>query len=495
MNPVAEILDQGGDNIFGDLANSTSWEGRIVSIASPLENLRVNQLEVPGRLSIPVEPAHPANPQSGTIYFNNTLKKLFMFDGTNWFDTCCGTAPTPPPDCVFPNGGFQNSAFIYEFNGGPINVTQTVSQLKIGNRIYLWEPTFEIKLSVFDIDTEIITPIITNNTILFPFGTKGSDKIAYSSASNSFYFGTLLNGPFVNTGNYTGSSAFLYKFNLTTQQFDAQIDLPNMSSGDASDINNLFGKLNMFIYDDKLWTVYVSDTIVKTCSRDLYTLAEISTATGASIFPENRIHPSVCVNLLTNNLNLDASNGEIIFPTYIINIGDTGSFYSVNVTNAEMNVHEYDATESTDFVPWGVNFFPSDTGTTFFISDGARGKTYEVEYNTYDVINSYGFFGAAMCEKVVNSKRLVIYKTSQETGILSNGLMSFDRVWRVHNITDDNPITGSLFISSESTGTLPNQIKGFNSEWSLSYSSDDTNFIYLPFYTNAVNKICTPYIA
>jgi len=87
---IAEILDQGTRNIFGDAGTSVSWTGRRIDVADPTDHLRVNQLTIPNRFTLPVFDAHPANPENGTIYFNTVLNKLFIYNNA-WYDTCCAT--------------------------------------------------------------------------------------------------------------------------------------------------------------------------------------------------------------------------------------------------------------------------------------------------------------------------------------------------------------------------------------------------------------------
>ena len=88
MTFIADILDQGSGNVFGDMHDSVSFEGRRVQIVNPDESYRIENLLALSKFTLPTFDAHPDNPDNGTIYFNTISNKLFIYNN-GWYDTCC----------------------------------------------------------------------------------------------------------------------------------------------------------------------------------------------------------------------------------------------------------------------------------------------------------------------------------------------------------------------------------------------------------------------
>lgn len=87
--PIADALDQGIGNVFGDLYDSVSFGTRRIRIQDPTQTYRVENLEAQGKFTIPVSDTDPDDPVVGNVYFNSSSDKLFIYNGSIWVDTCC----------------------------------------------------------------------------------------------------------------------------------------------------------------------------------------------------------------------------------------------------------------------------------------------------------------------------------------------------------------------------------------------------------------------
>jgi len=84
--PVADVLDQGVGNVFGDLFDSVSFGNRRIRIQNSTQNYRIENLEAENRFTIPTYTTDPDDPSTGNVYFNTSSNKLFVYNGSTWVD-------------------------------------------------------------------------------------------------------------------------------------------------------------------------------------------------------------------------------------------------------------------------------------------------------------------------------------------------------------------------------------------------------------------------
>ena len=497
MTFVNPILDQGANNIFGDFATSTSWLGRRVDVKDPQENLRVNQLYVPGRLSIPVEPAHPANPEPGSIYFNNTLNKLFMFSGSAWFDTCCATAPTPAPECVFPQGGITVTVQSSEFEIG----TSLKSYYRIGNKIYLYSNITSVTypgtpfLNVFDLDSETLETLLTNNDVAFLQGVYGnggftsSDNAVYSESTNSFYFTVGTFGP--NSDNVIlNSTQAIFKYSLDTNQIDASYILENLNETQAADAYNHVGRFTtLAITNNQLYVIGASSEnydqgnhmVHTTYDLDDLSLIDYLTGTTAGIFnvetPQNQKINEIVLTfgdrILLNRRFIDSTTGH--------------SLLLYNLVTGDLQDFVYDVTAVPDNIPYCVSITNSLSGNTFFVADAFIEKVYELEYETFSIVNTFELGRAAsIAEREINGKRIFFYSRAIYNA-LSDQTLTY---YAATNITD-NAFMGQIGTSGTEPGTGPgNQ---YNGSYFPVVDGSPNDYMYIITRASKIRQMCAPY--
>ena len=430
MTPIAEVLDAGGGNVFGDLSNAWSFAERRNTVVDPTANFRINQLYVENRISIPTYNAHPAEPQAGTIYFNTALNKLYIFSGSGWFDTCCATAPTPAPECVFPNGS-ATLLTEQDFRASYFYIVGTKTYFlssAVGNNL-TDNPEAPI-LMVFDSSTEVLTPLVTRNDV---FGLQSliqfiPSTLGYSSLTNSFYIGFLWN--YGNTEGFTLSDSYnkLIKYNLNTATIDATVEeYIGFDPAEAS-ADKVFGtgQVRYVAQGSTLKQInlgYYSDNIdalkpVVIVNRNINTLEIISQVTGDDIKAnsEGQSGPFINNNMINDQI-LIADNR--ILTNVILNEGDTDLKFGVlDITNGLMSYVTYDTLASPypSFVNYvRMTFSKSQTDSSvFFLTDSISGKIYEIDLNTFNIENewSLGLPTYGVYDYVVNSVRFLIFTSA-----------------------------------------------------------------------------------
>jgi hypothetical protein len=389
MTFVNQILDQGANNIFGDFATSTSWLGRRVDIANSEDDLRVNQLYVPGRLSIPVEPAHPANPQSGTIYFNNTLNKLFMYSGSAWFDTCCTT--TPQPECIFP-AGFSEYAQM-----------GTGSAVIVGD--YIWSNAYAGGGSgvPFIAKTSISTFETTYFYLESLFGSFSS-SLTYSATENALYWGA--------GALSSQESSYLVKFSLTTNSTVASQEL----SLTGSQVNATAIVVNGYLYVTR-----GNDTIEKRNLTDL-SLVDTFSDSGAHIsIPLTNAFVVTSDHKIVMARRQGFQNGLTVFDT------DSESFDIVNISNA---------TSSNKATSLYI-----DSNDDIWVASQYDGLITKYDSSITEVdqfANSYIVNPTGLYVNEINGKTIVTFATA-------GSIPSIGGIWALtsYNVTDDSFIGSS----------------------------------------------------
>jgi len=497
MTFVNPILDQGANNIFGDFATSTSWLGRRVDVKDPQENLRVNQLYVPGRLSIPVEPGHPANPEPGSIYFNNTLNKLFMFSGSAWFDTCCATAPTPAPECVFPDGGITTTVQSSEFELG----TSLRSYYRIGNKFYLFSGIANVTysgtpfLNVFDLDSETLETLLTNNDVAFLQGVYGnggftySDNAVYSESTNSFYFTVGTFGPDPDNAILNSTQA-VFKYSLDTNQIDASYVLENLNETQAADAYNHVGRFTtLAISNNQLYVIGASSVYYDQGNHMVHTTYDLNdlslidylTGTTAGIFnvetPQNQKINEIVLTfgdrILLNRRFIDSTTGH--------------SLLLYNLVTGDLQDFVYDVTAVPNMVPYCVSITNSLSGNTFFVADAFIGKVYELEYETFSIVNTFELGRAAsIAEREINGKRIFFYSRSIYNA-LSDQTLTY---YAATNITD-NAFMGQIGTSGTEPGAGPGD--QYNASYFPVVDGSPNDYMYIITRASKIRQMCAPY--
>jgi hypothetical protein len=503
MTFVNQILDQGGNNVFGDAAYSNSWTGLRVTIANPEagEHVRVNQLNVPGRLSIPVEPTHPANPEPGSIYFNNTLNKLFMFSGTAWFDTCCGTAPTPAPECVFPNGG------ITEVTPGifPANTA------RLGNKVYMLTSGGDRSLGVFDISTEQFTVILNEDNLPRLAPDRGFTMgmgLAYNSANNCLYFtyGETAGTDGTGVESYLGNAEHIVKYditaNTTTVKSIVQNDIVTYEDPATS-----YSRYQFYVYDGSLYGITNSlapfvnnQRSLNIIIHDLETLDSIDYIEGTNMTAE--------VTFIGIGTGVDAASdagfkyefadqtGNMLIRPSRYSVGEIPYLYLVNLTDGTYSKREF----GTEVIP-DMGTGPTIVGSiltiaaseegTYFVTNSLEGKFYEMEYTSFTplltrTIGNCGF----MIERQVNGNRILFYRKNTWSEVTTSLTTAFS----CYNLTTDE------FLGDIIAGTSSGQSYFVNSILSnFSYGPPiDGGSLYPFIYSSGGNptkiiKFCAPY--
>ncbi len=455
MTFVNQILDQGGNNIFGNFASTTSWLGRRVDVKDPQDNLRVNQLYVPGRLSIPVEPGHPANPEAGSIYFNNTLNKLFMYSGSAWFDTCCATAPTPAPECVFPQGGITDVTNM-------INASGVGGYVKLDNKVYVIFSGNVGRLGVFDIATEQYTVLLdqTNLPRLAPDRSFLINMgLAYNEANNCLYFayaetsGAEVGEPIE---AYLGDVNHIVKYDITANTILVKSVIQN-DVATYEDSTTSYGRYQFYIYDNQLvgignwFRAYVTDRTSLTIIRhDLETLDYIDHTVGTDMINESPLAINVGDAALDAKFKYtfaEETGSILIKPSRYI-IGEIPYLYLVNLTSATFTKREFGttvlpgaSTSTGDTVPLNIfTIAPSEEGT-YFLTNSLEGKLYEMEYTSFTPLltRTIGNCGYPI-ERVVNGNRFIFYRKNTFSDITTSLTTSF----KCYNLTTDIFVDGEV---------------------------------------------------
>lgn len=247
---VADVLDQGSGNVFGNMYDSKSFDGRRAIVSNPEENYRINNLMAMGKFTLPTYTAHPANPDVGTIYFNTDTNKLYIYNNA-WYDTCCLT--TVVPDCIFPSG-----LSTYTGIGGQ-------SAVLAGNDLYTtdyiasnYNTPYIRKINITD-----LTAPVTLLPIAPSFLGMGITTLSYSSGENAIYFS---GGAWsINTQSY------IAKFSLTTNQVETYVE---------SNLTGFLANCNTFVVGSYLYVTrgtWNNQTVVQ--KRSLSDLSLISTST------------------------------------------------------------------------------------------------------------------------------------------------------------------------------------------------------------------------
>jgi hypothetical protein len=496
---VAGILDQGVDNIFGDDAYSHSFYGRRIGIVDPESNYRVNQLNVPGRLSIPVEPAHPANPQAGSIYFNNVLNKLFMYSGSAWFDTCCGTAPTPAPECVFPQGGITE-------------VTQglyPVGMMRLGNKIYMLSSNNSGRLGVFDIATEQFTVLLTeadlprlNPERNFVMG----NSLAYSETNNCLYFSyaeieSTSSGEPIEA--YLGGVEHIVKYDITANttlvKSVVKNDIPTYE-----DAKNSYSRYQFYVYDDLLVGVgnwfqpFVVDRTSLTIIRhDLETLDFVGVTVGDDMALE--------VPFVSSGFGMDCSidaafrqkfateTGTVLIRPNRYYTGEVPYLYQINLAGGTYSKRTFGTEVIPTVTPGGIgvtilSITNSEEGT-YFIANALEGKFYEMEFTNFTplltrTIGNCGF----VTERQVNGNRILFYRKN----IWSDITTSLSSYVACYNLTTDE-FAGQIFINENSgEGYYAYSIASYSGYGPAIDGGPSYPFIYCP-STGPIVRFCAPY--
>jgi hypothetical protein len=457
MTFVNQILDQGANNIFGDFATSTSWLGRRVDIANSEDNLRINQLYVPGRLNIPVEPGHPVNPEPGTIYFNNTLNKLFMFSGTNWYDTCCATAPTPAPECVFPAGSITDVTPITNGSG-------LAGMKRLGNKIYILSGANNGALGVFDIATEQYTLLLNQNNLprLAPDRSFVMNTgLAYNEANNCLYFayGEVSGGEAGDPVEaYFGSAFHIVKYDITANTTLVRTTIKNDLASYENALTE-WSRYQFYIYDGLLvgignrFSPYVINRTSLTIIRfDLETLDDAGNTVGVSMTSETGITqvgvvPDVSIDADFKYSFAEETGSILIKPSYYF-VGEIPYLYLINLTNATFTKREF----GTTVVPTlgggtgdttGLNIFTiaaSEEGT-YFLTNSLEGKLYEMEYTNFTPLLTRTIGNCAFpVERQVNGNRIIFYRKNTYSDITTSLITSF----KCYNLTTDEFVDGAV---------------------------------------------------
>lgn len=496
MTPIADVLDAGGGNVFGDLSNAWSFTERRNIVVNPTDNFRINQLQVETRMSIPTYNAHPADPQAGTIYFNTTLNKLYMYSGSAWFDTCCAVGPTPAPECVFPDGGVQTAASI----PSGFSSVNTTNYIKFNNKIYIYSyidasgaPAF----NVFDLANESYQILLTTEYLATYAGALNSVGIAsrsvntvYSNTQNSFYFTISTEGQTVEQDQYIGSNQFIIKYNLTTNEIDATYSLLNLDAGQAEDMYNIFNSSSLYIYDEKLFVVRKGyntslqpyENIVTSFTLDDLTI--IDSYTGDTGIPYNT-QLSVPHDLSVNE-NLLQHGSSVISWVGGKYVDSNGSYLTmINLADGSTDKFYYDNAPVTESVPYCISVTGSTVDNTFYVADGALQKIFEVTYDGMAIVNTFEFgYAGNVTDKLINSKKILFYSKN-----IQNSSTTFQNYYAAHNVTDD--VFLGQMLNGDSSLSL-DFITAFT--WVAEMINGNPNdYVYIIYTMSGIKKVCAPY--
>lgn len=378
--PVAQVLDQGTYNVFGDSAVSTSFGERTISIQDPLANLKISQLLVDSRMSIPTGTSHPSNAQAGELYINTGNNTLYFFDGSQWRSTCCASVPTPP-DTIFPQGGLQT---IINNGGGLIQSSYVHNNivyftLKSVGGTY---PFYHIFWK-YDMTSETVSPIPTGQ---ISASYHSYSTLTYADETNSLYFAAFLAGAGLDG---LGDSHYIYKYSLDTSSIDVIKSLEDFDETQAADKANYWAYSRFFVYNGYLNQLSTwgppgaSDNVTKWRSYDLVTLDDVDNDT-LSDCPQyvevlNRAQQRDTFSTSGNsNRQIFAANRSVSGQPYV--------FYGFNVTADSWSTHTYDAgpATSTEYAPMLI-CKAYDYEDEFIITNRLTGFAYFVSYIDYSI--------------------------------------------------------------------------------------------------------------
>jgi hypothetical protein len=496
---VADVLDQGSGNVFGDMNDSVSFGGRRARIQDPTDNFRIDNLLAGTKFTLPTYTAHPANPEAGTIYFNTDLDKLFIFTGSTWVDTCCPTAPTPAPECVFPNGGLQTSATITGASPQGLGYA-----LKVSNKIYMFtkQATFgnstplsenDVLLSMLDLGNGsqpvTISPIVTAGLANAVGIINTSASIGYSSLTNSLYFGVSLLDE-ASPNPVLGSTQMLYKYNISSGVIDATLsyDITSLNINDPEKVLGAY-YTRYVVRDNKLYVIsfanpYGSPNYLHITTRDLNSLALIDSYFGTinalnytnGVFPQGGVNES---SLLGNYFILNTNS---------VADGETYRFGLLDITDGSIINVEYDSSVHSGATKYKYQSITlSEDGNSILISNIVTGAIYEIPYSgivlgdgTPTNIWSLGGSPAVAIDKTVNGNRFILYMRLTYNNTANNTVYS----WVAHNLTDDITYVGS---SGTENGNL------LITRNNMLFDGGDK--IYLTSVITQVKALCTPYSA
>jgi hypothetical protein len=444
MVPIANVLDAGDGNVFGDFERLYSF-GRIrTNIVDPNENFMVDQLAVNTRLSIPTYNAHPANPQAGTIYFNTALNKLYMYSGSAWFDTCCGTAPTPAPDCVFPNGGITDvTSGIY-----PTNI------VRLGNKVYMLNANANGSLGVFDIATEQFTIILNKDNLPRLAPDRNfvvSIGLSYTPINNCLYFayGEVTGGDESNIESYLGNAEHIVKYDITANttlvKSIVQDDIPTYE-----DATTAFSRYQFYVHDGLLYGIansfgpYVSDPRnLRIIKHDLETLDYINHLEGPDMSNEPTFASyGTGVDCASNDefrSKFAEQTGSMLIKPSRYLAGEVPYLYQVNFADASYTKRYFGTEEIpsldgvTNYVSGFLSITPSQENT-YFITNSLEGKFWEMEYDNFTPLlqRTIGNCGDIV-ERNVNANRLLFYRKNSWSDVTT----SLTSYFSCYNLTTD----------------------------------------------------------
>lgn len=445
MVPIADALDQGSANVFGDYADSISFRQRRALIQDPAEDFIMNQLSVEGRMRIPVYNAHPANPGAGTIYFNTTLNKLYMYSGSGWYDTCCSTAPAPAPDCVFPNGG------ITDVTSG-VYPTNTV---RLGTKVYMLTTTSNAgSLGVFDIATEQFTIILNKDNLprLAPDRAFVVNVgLSYTPINNCLYFtyGEVSGGDENTIESYLGNAEHIVKYDITANttlvKSILQDNIPTYEDATTS-----FSRYQFYVYDGLLYGIansfgpgVLNPRNLRIIKHDLETLEYINHLEGPNMSSEP-IFVSYgagidCASDDEFRSKFAAQTGTMLIKPYIYFAGEIPYLYQVNFADASYTKRYFGTEEipslggATNYVSGFLSITPSQENT-YFITNSLEGKFWEMEYDNFTPLlqRTIGNCGNIV-ERNVNANRLLFYRKNSWSDVTT----SLTTYFSCYNLTTD----------------------------------------------------------
>lgn len=82
--PVADVLDQGGYNVYGVGGQLVTWGESTIDTADGSSYYRINRLAARDSFVMPFLDAAPDNPVEGSTYFNYSDDKIYVYNGTTW---------------------------------------------------------------------------------------------------------------------------------------------------------------------------------------------------------------------------------------------------------------------------------------------------------------------------------------------------------------------------------------------------------------------------
>jgi len=428
--PVADVLDQGSGNIFGDLEDSTSFNGRRAFIGDPNQNYRIENLQALSKFTLPTFDAHPANVQNGTIYFNTTLNKLFIYNDA-WYDTCCTS--TPEPECTFPSGLASY---------GPYDYIGNHAAVKVGDYVYsasfIYNANSPIYKSSLSNLSDTVTLSISPDIISY-----GIPNLTYSAAENALYF----------SGGGYGSNdepSYITKFSLISNQ---------VTHYEETNLDGLSNNCNAHVVGNSLYVtrgVYGSASRIQKRSLVDLTLEDTIIGTGVKLIGGFQSNSLVIGDSIIYGRPFGFCDEFVVFDT----VAET--FTNIPIpggTSLEQR----------------LNF--CKTNNRLYVASQKDGLISEFDFNfnhiaTYS--NEYIINPSALYVNVVNSKSIVTF-------ISSPSIPGSGEQWSLiaYNMTDDEYIGSSQLIP----GT------GYNGA-SFMLELSPTTFA---FGAKTLRTICSPY--